>query len=152
MSTLLYYEDFTIDQKLESRIHYTIDRVSAIHFAKEFDPQDQHIDDEKAKDSVFGELVVSGWHTAAATMRLKTETDLARISGGLVGLGTETMRWPRPTMPGDTLRLVITIVDKRLSQSKPGMGIIKYKAETLNQKGELMMEMLTNVIVPCKQA
>lgn len=150
MSTPLYYEDFTIGQTLESRTHYTIDRASAIHFAKEFDPQHQHIDDEKARESIFGELVVSGWHTAAATMRLKTETDLVHIAGGLVGLGTETMRWPRPTMPGDTLRLVITILDKRLSQSKPGKGVIKYKAETLNQKGELMMEMVTHVIVPCR--
>ncbi len=150
MSTPLYYEDFTIGQKLESRSHYTISRESAIAFAQEYDPQAQHLDDEKAKKSIFGELVVSGWHTAAATMRLKTETDLARIAGGLVGLGTETMRWPRPTMPGDTLRLVITILDKRLSQSKPGKGIVRYKAETLNQKGELMMEMFTNVIVPCR--
>ena len=151
MTTPLYYEDFAIGQKLESRRHYTIDREGAIHFAKEFDPQDQHLDDEKAKDSVFGELVVSGWHTAAATMRLKTETDLARIAGGLVGLGTESMRWPRPTMPGDTLRLVVTILDKRLSQSKPGRGIIKYKVETFNQKGELMLEMFTNVIVPVRK-
>ncbi|MFO0390104.1 MAG: MaoC family dehydratase [Alphaproteobacteria bacterium] len=145
-----YYEDFTIGQTLESRSQYTISRENAIAFAQEYDPQAQHLDDEKAKDSIFGALVVSGWHTAAVTMRLKTQTDLADIEGGLVGLGTESMRWPRPTMPGDTLRLVITILDKRLSQSKPGKGIIRYKAETLNQKGELMMEMFTNVIVPCR--
>jgi acyl dehydratase len=151
MTKKLYYEDFEVGQQLHSARSYTLDKEGAIDFAKEFDPQHQHIDEEKAKDSVFGELVVSGWHTAAATMRLKTETDLAHISGGLVGLGTESMRWPRPTMPGDTLRLVITILDKRLSQSKPGKGIIRYKAETLNQKDELMLEMITNIIVPCRK-
>ncbi len=150
MTTPLYYEDFAVGQQFKSRNSYTIDRDGAVAFAREYDPQAQHIDDEGAKDSVFGELVVSGWHTSAATMRLKTETDLLHISGGLVGLGVESLRWPRPTMPGDTLRLVITIIDKRLSQSKPGKGIVKYKAETFNQKDELMQEMITNVIVPCR--
>lgn len=150
MSKPLYFEDFNVGQQLKSRRDYTITLEKAVHFAKEFDPQDQHIDVHAAKDSVFGELVVSGWNTAAATMRLKTETDLHYVAGGLVGLGIDTIRWPRPTLPGDTLRVVITILEKRVSSSKPDKGIIKYKVETLNQRGELAMEMTTNVIMPLR--
>lgn len=119
-------------------------------FAREYDPQLQHIDEEAARHTQLGELVASGWHTAAATMRLKTETELFHVAGGLVGMGLEHVRWPQPTRPGDSLRIVVTILDKRLSKSKPGFGVVSYKVETFNQRDELVMEMKTAVLVPCR--
>jgi acyl dehydratase len=148
MDKEFYYEDFAVGQQLRSKRSYTIDKNDAMAFAREYDPQVQHLDEEGAKKSLFGELVVSGWHTAAATMRLKTETDLFHVAGGLVGMGLENVRWPRPTMPGDKLHIVVTILDKRPSKSRPDKGIIKYKVETFNQHDELVMEMETAVLVP----
>src|SRR5579872_3085033 len=150
MSKAYYYEDFAVGQQFKSKRSYTIGKEDAIAFAREYDPQDIHIDEAKAKEGMFGGLVVSGWHTAAASMRLKTETELFKVAGGVVGLGLESVRWPRPTMPGDSLRIVITIVEKRLSNSRPGFGIVRYKVETLNQRDELVMDMLTAVIIPCR--
>ncbi len=144
----LYYKDFAVGQRMESAKSITISKEDAITFALLYDPQTYHIDEEAAKDTMFGALIVSGWHTAAVSMRLKLETPLRDVAGGLLGLGVESLRWPRPTLPGDTLRVVITIMEKRLSKSKPDKGIIKYRLETLNQKDELMMEMITAVIVP----
>ena len=63
-------------------------------------------------------------------------------------MGLESVSWPRPTMPGDTLRIVVTILDKRPSNSKPDKGIVKYKVETFNQRDELAMEMITAVNIP----
>ncbi|MGB9152482.1 MAG: MaoC family dehydratase [Alphaproteobacteria bacterium] len=148
MSNELYYEDFAARQQFHSRRSYTVERDNALAFAKEYDPQSQHLDEEAAKNSLFGELVISGWQTAAITMRLKLETPLLNVANGLVGMGLESVRWPRPTMPGDTLRIVVTILDKRPSNSKPDKGIVKYKVETFNQRDELAMEMITAVIVP----
>jgi acyl dehydratase len=150
MSKQYYYEDIEVGQQFRSHKPYTITKDSAIAFAREYDPQAMHIDEVNAKHSQLGELVASGWHTAAATMRLKTETDLFHVSGGLLGLGVENLRWPQPTKPGDTLRLVITITAKRLSKSKPGFGIIHYTAETFNQRDELVLEMKPAIIVPCR--
>jgi len=150
MREALYYEDFEVGQQFKSSEDYMMDMDAVIAFAHEFDPQPMHLDKELAKESAFGQLVASGWHTAAATMRLKTRTDLHRIAGGLVGLGIDGMRWPRPTLPGDSLRIVVTVLDKRLSNSRPGQGIVKYKVETFNQRNELAMEMTTAVIVPLR--
>ncbi len=146
MRKALYYEDFTVGQEITSSEPYEMSKEAIIAFATEFDPQPMHIDEEGAKNSLFGRLVASGWHTSSATMRLKTQTLLADLAGGLVGMGVESVRWPRPTLPGDKLRLLITILDMRESKSKPDKGIIKYKVETFNQHDELVMEMVTAVI------
>lgn len=143
-----YYEDFEPGQEFKSSDTYTIDKDDAIAFAKEFDPQIQHIDEARAADTTFGRLVVSGWHTAAASMRLKTLTDLFNVAGGLIGIGVENIGWPRPTLPGDTLNLVITILEKRTSNSRPDKGLVKYKMETFNQRGDLAMSSTVTVIVP----
>lgn len=148
MAKELYYEDFEIGQQFRSQKSYTIDKDSAIAFAMEYDPQLQHIDEEGAKDTLFGKLIVSGWQTAAITMKLKTETELFNVANGLVGMGLESVRWPRPTFPGDSLRIVVTVLEKRPSNSRPDKGIIKYKVETLNQSDELAMEMVIAVIAP----
>jgi acyl dehydratase len=143
----LYYEDFHVGQQLHSPRAYTIDRESALAFAHEYDPQDQHIDEEGAREGLFGELIVSGWQTGAVSMRLKSELELFRVHGGVVGMGLEKVRWPNPTLPGDSLKMVLTILSMRESTSRSGKGIITYKAETFNQRGGLAMEMTAAVIV-----
>lgn len=148
MTKPLYFEDITLGQQFKSTRHYAIEKNDAIAFAREYDPQPQHTDEVGAKDSLFGELVVSGWHTAAASMRLKTETPLFAMPGGVVGMGLESVRWPIPTRPGDELHIVVTVLEMRESKTRPDKGIIKYKVETFNQRGELAMEMLTSVMVP----
>lgn len=143
-----YYEDFTVGQQFKSPRSYVIDKESAVAFAREFDPQAQHTDEEGLKDSLFSELIVSGWHTAAATMRLKTETEFYKMAGGVVGIGLDGVRWPNPVYPGDSIRMVMTITEMRELKSRPDKGLIKYKVETFNQKDVLVLEMLITVIVP----
>lgn len=147
MTDALYFEDFDVGQQFTAG-SVVLEKDHALRFAQAYDPQVFHVDEEAARGSFFGRLVVSGWQTAAVTMRLKTASDLGKVAGGLVGLGLESVKWPRPVYPGDTLRIVITITEKRPSQSKPTYGIVKYKVETLNQRGDLVMEMHTAVWVP----
>lgn len=146
----LFYEDFEVGQRVESG-PFTISREQALAFAREYDPQYYHVDEEAAKHGPYGRLIVSGWQTAAMTMKLKAASTLSEIAGGLLGLGIESMKWPRPVYPGDALRAVITITGKRPSQSKPTHGVMQYKVETMNQNNELVMEMHTAVWVPRKK-
>lgn len=143
-----YFDDFEIGQEFHSD-SYTITKQNSLAFAQEYDPQYFHIDEEAAKHSHFGKLATSGWQTAAISMRLKADSGMNRVAGGMVGMGIETMKWPRPVYPGDTLRLVITILEKRRSQSKPTHGVVKYRMETFNQHDEKVLDVVTAIWVPC---
>ncbi len=107
-----------------------------VSFSEEFDPQDFHIDAEKAKDTIYGGIIASGWHTGSALMRQNTEF-LGESSMGAAGI--DELRWHQPVRAGDELTLTWTILEKRRSESKPDRGIIRVKQELKNQRGELAM-------------
>lgn len=142
---MLYYEDIEIG-KLYGSDEVAVSEEEAIEFAKKYDPQPFHIDKVAAKESVFGRLVVSGWHTAALTMRLRVTGDL-QLAGGWVGLGIEGMKWPKPVIPGDTLRAAFEVIEKRESKSNPARGIIRVRTQTFNQDNELVFETVSVQIV-----
>lgn len=148
MAEELYFDDFEEGQSFQTGSH-TVTRESATRFAQEYDPQYFHVDEEAARHGPFGRLVVSGWQTAAIAMRLKAETELSKIAGGMVGMGLESVTWPLPVYPGDTLRAVITVIGKRRSQSRPTHGIVKYRLEMFNQADEKVMEMVAAIWAPC---
>lgn len=148
MADELYFDDFEVGQVFESG-PFTISKDYAIAFAKEYDPQYFHVDEEAARSSHFGKLAVSGWQTAAISMKLKAQSGLNKVAGGMVGMGLESMRWPRPVYPGDSLQLRLTITEKRRSQSKPTHGIVRYRIETFNQNDEKVFDALTAIWVPC---
>lgn len=114
-------------------------------FAAEFDPQPFHLDEAAANSSVFRGLAASGWHTAAASMRLMVNGEL-KIAGGLIGLGGE-IAWPRPTRAGDTLRVNSEIVEIAPSRSKPNQGVVKVRNTTLNQNGEEVQVFTAKLLV-----
>src|SRR5262245_65083878 len=119
-ATALYLDDLHVGQRFVSGTHL-LDEEQVRAFARQFDPQPFHLDDEAAKGTLFGGLVASGWHTAAVTMRLLVEGGLP-IAGGLVGAGAE-VTWPKPTRPGDTLHVESEILELRPSRSNPGRGL-----------------------------
>jgi acyl dehydratase len=141
-----YLEDFSPGQIFGSgRLRVERDRIKS--FAAEFDPQPFHLDEEAARNSLFGGLAASGWHTAALTMRLLVESELKPV-GGILGAGFEEFRWPRPVRPGDELHLESEVLEVRASKSRPGQGVIKVKTTTLNQNGEAVQISIGNLIVP----
>ena len=145
-----YLEDFAIGQTYGSgRLRVELERIKS--FAAEFDPQPFHLDDEAARLSIFGSLAASGWHTAAATMRLLVEGEL-RPAGGIVGAGVDELRWPRPVRPGDELRIESEILEVRPSRSRPGQGLIKVRTTTFNQNGEAVQIFTGNLMVPRRPA
>jgi acyl dehydratase len=111
-----------------------------IAFARQFDPQPFHIDPERGRQSPFGSLIASGWHTAALFMRLFA-TRVLNESVSLGSPGVEELRWLRPVRPGDTLRGRFTVLEARPSRSRADWGIVRSRGEMLNQDGEVVMSL-----------
>jgi acyl dehydratase len=146
MTAPLYFEDIAVGQTFSSG-SVTVETEKIKAFAAEYDPQPFHLDEEAARGSLFGELVASGWHTAALTMKLLVEGELT-IVGGLIGMGFEELKWPRPVHPGDVLRVESEVLALRPSTSRPDRGIVKVRNTTLNQDGQRVMIQVVNMIVP----
>ena len=142
-----YFEDFTVGQVFKPAGRLRVEKDEIIAFAKKFDPQFFHLDEEAARKSIFGRLVASGWHTAAMTMSLVARSEY-RSAGGTVGLGFEEMRWPIPVFPGDELRIETEVLEMRPSKSHPDRGVMKLRTRTLNQNGAAVQEMVANAMVP----
>lgn len=140
----LYLDDLYVGQRFASG-DYRMDEARIKAFAAEFDPQAFHVDESAAKASVFHGLVASGWHTAAVTMRLLATGGLP-FATGLIGVGAE-ISWPRPTRPGDTLRVESEIIEILPSRSKPNQGIVTVKNLTFNQNGEPVQVLATNILI-----
>lgn len=144
MTEPLYLEDLAVGQTFATRAAtLTADAIKA--FAVQFDPQPFHLDEAAARESAFGGLIASGWHTGAISMRLLVEGELD-IAGGLIGLGGE-ISWPRPTYAGDTLRVTSEILEIRPSESKPDRGIVTVRNSTLNQHGDVVQLAVVKILV-----
>ncbi len=132
-----YYEDFQVGESVDlGQLEVSAEEIIA--FARQFDPQPFHIDAQRARDSIFGGLVASGWHTAALYMRLLVD-GLLNDSTSLGSPGIDALRWLQPVRPGDRLRARFTVLECRLSQSRPGMGIVRGLGEVRNQDDKTVM-------------
>ncbi|MBG7622022.1 MaoC family dehydratase [Herbaspirillum sp. AP02] len=146
MDTPKYLEDFQPGQVFRSPATLTVDAEAIKHFATQFDPQPFHLDDAAAQQTFFRGLAASGWHTAALTMRLLVDT--LHIQGGIIGAGFDEFRWPRPTRPGDVLRLEAEVLGIKTSQSRPLQGFLNHRVTTYNQHDEAVLIMTGNLLVP----
>jgi acyl dehydratase len=141
-----YFEDFAVGQIFNSG-RRRVDKEQILAFAREFDPQPYHLDDEAARKSAFRGLVASGWHTAALTMRLMVDGEF-KPAGGILGVGFDELSWPRPVRPGDELHAKSEVLEVRPSKSRPDRGLIKVQTTTLNQNDEAVQIFTANLIVP----
>ncbi len=146
----MFLDDFAVGQVFSSTRPVRVEKDEIIAFARKYDPQFFHLDEEAARSSIFGGLVASGWLTAALTMRLLTERD-AKPAGGSVGLGFEELRWPVPVRPGDELRIESEVLAVRPSKSRPDRGVVKMRTRTFNQHGEVVQEIVNIALVPRRQ-
>jgi acyl dehydratase len=144
-----YLDDLQVGQRFTSAAH-ALDAEQITRFAKEFDPQPFHLDDEAAKGTLFAGLAASGWHTAAITMRLLVDGG-APIAGGVVGAGGE-IGWPRPTRPGDILQVESEVLEVTPSRSRPDRGMVTLRSETRNQRGEVVQVLTAKLVVPRRAA
>lgn len=135
-----YWEDFPAGRVFEYGAR-TLSEAEIIAFARDWDPQRYHVDPQVAKDTPYGGLIASGWHTGCVMMRHMCDAYLNEAS--CIGSpGIEEWRFALPVRPGDTLRYRGTVLESRLSASKPDRGIVKFRWELLNQRDEVVVSMV----------
>jgi len=134
-----YWEDFKVGERITVGT-VGVDKYEVIEFASRYDMQSIHDDEEAAKQSIYGGLIASGWHSCALIMRLICDSYMLEAAS-LGSPGVENVRWPKPVRPGDTLTAYRTTEESRESRSRPEAGIVKTLWEVENQNGELVMTM-----------
>jgi acyl dehydratase len=132
-----YFEDYLPGAVYEYG-YITVTEAEIIEFARVYDPQPIHVDPQFAADGPFGGLIASGWHTAGIMMRMFADHCLSRVAS-LASPGIDELRWPAPVRPGDSLRLRATIVEARRSRSKADRGLVRTRAELINDAGEFVL-------------
>ena len=140
-----YFEDLPVGTSFETGTHtVTLEEIEA--FAKVYDPQPFHLDAVAAEKSFFKRQVASGWHTTAVAMKLLVESGFFG-STGLLGLGVDELRWPRPVLPGDVLRVRNEVVES-LPSSSGKNARIRWAMTMLNQNGEVVLTMNPLTLFP----
>jgi acyl dehydratase len=134
-----YFEDY-VPGAVHEFGSLTVDEQEVLDFGKRYVPLSYHVDKAAAKNSIYGGLIASGWHTAALMMRLYTENYLSRVAN-LGSPGCDELRWDKPVYPGDRLAVRVTVLEARVSQSRPDRGIVRSFVEVINQKDEVVMSL-----------
>jgi len=133
---LKYYEDYALNKTLHIPVTYTVSEEEIISMAEKWDPQPFHIDREAAKNSIFGGLVASSAHIIPIFIWLGQQEGIK--TAAVSALGFEQMKPLLPIRPGDVLSYKYECTDKRLSKSRPGVGIVKCEGRMYNQQGEMV--------------
>jgi acyl dehydratase len=148
VSRKLYLDDLHVGQRFAAG-PLSVTAPEIVRFAREFDPQPFHLDDEAAKATLFEGLAASGWHTASLTMHMLTDGGIP-IATGVIGIGGE-IAWPKPVRPGDTLRVESEVLAIAPSRSKPNQAIVTIRSTTANQLGETVQVLTAKIIVFARQ-
>jgi acyl dehydratase len=144
-----FLNDFAIGDSFESA-PYTITEEEALGFARSYDPQPFHLYAGEAARSFFRELVISGWHTAAVTMRLVVDSGVLRETG-VIGTGIDDLRWLAPVKPGDTLTVRGEVIGSEPWPGNGRRGTLRVKLHTVNQAGVVVMSQVANLILPVRE-
>jgi acyl dehydratase len=135
-----YFEDFHPGDRFSSDT-IVVSREEIVAFARQFDPQPFHLDEEAARRSPYGGLIASGGHTIAIYLRLLVDSVIAG-SAGMGSPGMDEVRWLRPVRPGDALCATSTVLDTVPSRSKPDRGVVRLRSEVLNQDDQVVMTLV----------
>jgi acyl dehydratase len=144
VSDLIYFEDVEV-----GRVHrfgrYAVTKEEIVEYARQFDPQPFHVNEEAAKQSMFGGLVASGWHTGAMLIRMVCDHAIPG-SATTGALGFDDLKWLKPVRPGDVLGVETRVKEKIASHRRHDLGTVKIESRVLNQHGEAVMTLTSLVL------
>jgi acyl dehydratase len=152
-----FFEDIEVGQRRElGSFTFTADSIKT--FARQFDPQPFHLDEEAGRQSLFGGLAASGWHVGSVCMRLlvadgQRQAAEAAARGETIAPwgpspGFRDLRWIKPVLAGDTISFVSEVETKRTSEKRPEWGILQARNTGTNQHGEPVFSLLATAFVP----
>jgi acyl dehydratase len=144
------FEDF-IPGEVTTFGAYEVTKAEVIDFASQFDPQPFHLDEEAGRASMLGGLAASGWHSCSILMRLMFD-GFMNGSTSIGSPGIDEVRWLKPVFPGDVLSVRQEILEARPSASKPDRGVVRFRFQLMNQKGEVVMEQTNPIFFARRQS
>lgn len=145
MTGKLYFEDFQPGSIREYGPRL-VSREEIIAFAAEFDPQPMHLDEEAARATMLGGLAASGWHTCCMMMRMVADGFILN-SSSMGAPGIDEVRWLAPLRPGRQIRVRTTVLDTRISSSRPNMGFVKMLFEVIDDTGVIVMTLNNSLMM-----
>jgi acyl dehydratase len=134
-SSIRYAEDYRVGESIAVGEH-VVTKEEIISFARTWDPQPFHIDEEFAAKTIYGGVIASGWHVALIMFRMVLSKRFVSPEAGLGSPGHEGLKWLKPVRPGDRLIGKIEVADVRISRSKPDIGFVTTVSTLKNQHGE----------------
>jgi acyl dehydratase len=138
-----YFEDVQVGETMRFG-RYQVTREEIVEYARQFDPQPFHLDEEAARQSIFGGLIASGWHTGAMFIRMVCEGMVpSHATAGAKGF--DDLRWLKPVRPGDVLS-VESEVREKIEGRRPDVGTVKVESRISNQRGEVVMSLVSLVL------
>jgi len=135
-----FFEDYKAGRVYEFGT-ISVTEPEIVEFARRYDPQYFHLDPARAAASESGGIIASGFHTTGLAMRLYVDHYLSHVAS-LASTGVDEIRWPNPLRPGDLVRIRVTILEARLSRSKPDRGIVRARVEAINQREDVVLSMV----------
>jgi acyl dehydratase len=143
MAELLHFEDFTVG-RIFACGPYAVTKEEILEFAREFDPQPHHLDEDAANKSMLKGLSASGFHVCAMTMRMFADGVILKTANR-GGAGVREVRWMKPVRPGDVLRLDVEVADAKPSASKP-VGFVTFDCRVFNQREQVALVSMTPIV------
>lgn len=143
---MIHYEDLVVGQTA-SFGRYEVTREEVVDFARRYDPQPFHLSDEAAAATHFGRMSASGWHSCSMTMAMYVAHLKDKPHASLGAAGIDELKWLRPVYPGDILRCENELLEKRLSQSRPGIGLTRARMTTFNQDDRPVLTFIANAMI-----
>lgn len=142
-----FFEDFVVGQ-VDSFGRYEVSQDEIIEFGRLYDNQPFHTDPEAARQSQFGGLIASGWHTCAMMMRMIVEHSIGtEPSATLASPGFDDLRWLVPVRPGDVLSVRSEVLETTPSRSRPDRGSVRIRNEILRQDGTVVADLISRAII-----
>ena len=148
---MIYFEDLIVGSETDFG-SYEVTREEVIDFARKYDPQPFHLDDDASAKTHFGRIAASGWHTAAMVMAVIARKVVGEKQAGLGSPGIDELRWKKPVYPGDTIGCETEVLEKRRSEKRPEMGIFRSRMTVRNQDGAVVMTFISTGLVSTRPA
>lgn len=139
-----YFEDVQVGDVMRFG-RYEVTREEIIAYARQFDPQPFHLDEASARESMYGGLIASGWHTGAMFIRMVAQ-HMTPIHATAGAMGFDDLKWVRPVRPGDVLSVESVIREKIESRSRPERGLVKIESRVRDQRDEVVMSLVSLVV------
>ena len=139
-----YFEDVAVGDIMRFG-RYEVTKEEIVEYARQFDPQPFHLDEEAAKASLFGGLIASGWHTGAMFIRMVVE-HMTPVHATTGAMGFDDLKWLKPVRPGDILSVETVVREKTESRSRPDIGVVKIESRVHDQRGEMKMTLVSLVL------